>query len=86
MERLGVAVIGAGLVGAAVAYDLAVAGVKTVVLEVAAGASRSNSGVVHTGFESDSGAFETEMIRVQADRWRQVFDSLGAPYRVTECG
>jgi glycerol-3-phosphate dehydrogenase len=85
VERFEVAVIGAGLIGAAVAYDLATAGVKVVVLEaereLAAGASRSNSGVVHTGFDSEPGTFETEMIRSQAGRWREVFDALGVPYR-----
>jgi glycerol-3-phosphate dehydrogenase len=85
VERFEVAVIGAGLIGAAVAYDLATAGVKVVVLEaereLAAGASRSNSGVVHTGFDSEPGTFETQMIRSQAGRWREVFDALGVPYR-----
>jgi len=87
MERTDVAVIGAGLVGAALGYDLAMAGVNTLVLEAedepAAGASRSNSGVVHTGFDSEPGTLETEMIQAQAARWRSVFDALTIPYRVT---
>lgn len=87
MDRFDVAVVGAGLVGAAVAYDLAAGGVRTVVLEaeaeLAAGASRSNSGVVHTGFDSEPGTLETEMIRRQSARWRGVFDSLEVPYRET---
>ncbi len=86
MERVEVAVVGAGLVGAAVAYDLAAAGVRAVVLEgaaeLAAGASRSNSGIVHTGFDSTPGTLETAMIRDQARRWRAIFDALGVPYRV----
>lgn len=87
MDRFDVAVVGAGLVGAAIAYDLAARGVRTVVLEAeketAAGASRSNSGVVHTGFDSVPGEFETDMIRAQSARWRGVFDSLKIPYRET---
>ena len=87
MERTDVAIIGAGLVGAAVGYDLAMAGVDTLVFEAegepAAGASRSNSGVVHTGFDSDPGTLETEMIRAQSARWQSVFDALEVPYRVT---
>ena len=87
MERFEVAVVGAGLVGAAIAHDLGARGVRTVVLEAekeaAAGASRSNSGVVHTGFDSVPGEFETAMIRAQSARWRGVFDSLGIPYRET---
>jgi len=87
LERFDVAVVGAGLIGAAIAYDLAARGVRAVVLEAekepAAGASRSNSGVVHTGFDSVPGEFETAMIRAQSARWRDVFDSLRIPYRET---
>ncbi len=86
MENVDVAVVGAGLIGAAVAYDLQAAGVRAVVLEAAgepaAGVSRSNSGIVHTGFDSTPGTLETAMIRAQAGRWRAVFDTLGVPYRV----
>ncbi len=67
MENVDVAVVGAGLIGAAVAYDLQAAGVRAVVLEAAgepaAGVSRSNSGIVHTGFDSTPGTLETAMIR-----------------------
>lgn len=86
MTDVDVVVVGAGLVGAAVAFDLRRAGCRVVVLEregdLAAGASRSNSGVLHTGFDSTPGTFETQMIRDQAGRWRGVFDALNIPYRV----
>lgn len=86
MPELDVIVIGTGLVGAAVAHDLRRAGHTVMVLEreqeLAAGASRSNSGVLHTGFDSEPGTFETRMIREQAARWPQVFDELNIPYRV----
>lgn len=85
-ERTHVAIIGAGLVGAAIAYDLAARGVRSLVLEAAAdvgaGASRSNSGIVHTGFDSSPGTLETAMIRAQATRWQRVFAALNVPYRV----
>jgi len=80
-----VAVIGAGLVGAAVSFDLVAAGARVVVFEtendIAAGASRSNSGILHTGFDSKPGSFETSMILAQNARWPAVFDRLGIPYR-----
>jgi len=86
MLEYDVIVVGAGLVGAAVAYDLRRAGHAVVVLEreqeLAAGASRSNSGVLHTGFDSPPGTFETQMIRHQAQRWLPIFDELNIPYRV----
>ena len=85
-SELDVIVIGAGLVGAALAYDLRRSGYAVVVLErereLAAGVSRSNSGVLHTGFDSEPGTFETRMIRDQARRWPQIFDDLDIPYRV----
>lgn len=86
MPEHDVIVIGTGLIGAAVAHDLRRAGHGVLVLErekeLAAGASRSNSGVLHTGFDSEPGTFETQMIRRQAGRWRPLFDELNIPYRV----
>jgi glycerol-3-phosphate dehydrogenase len=86
LEQVDVAVVGAGIVGAAVAFDLAAMGIDVTVLEAAsepaAGATRSNSGVIHTGFDSEPGTLETEMIRAQAARWTEIFDTLKIPYRI----
>lgn len=86
MEHFDVVVVGAGLVGAAVAHDLSAAGARTLVVEAgpepAAGVSRSNSGILHTGFDSTPGTFETEMILEQGKRWPALFTKLGIPYRV----
>jgi glycerol-3-phosphate dehydrogenase len=80
-----IAIIGSGLVGAAIAHDLVQWGLKVVVLEregdLGAGASRSNSGVLHTGFDSKPGTLETQLIRKQAERWVSIFDQLGVPYK-----
>ncbi|MEX2542937.1 MAG: FAD-dependent oxidoreductase [Trueperaceae bacterium] len=85
MEQFQVAVVGAGLVGAAVARELHGAGVKTVVLEaapqIAAGASRSNSGILCTGFDAAPQSLEARMILAQGRRWRRVFDELRIPHR-----
>ncbi len=81
-----VVVIGAGLVGSAIAFDLARLGANVIVLEaeseLAAGVSRSNSGVLHTGFDSTPETLETRLIRAQAARWLEIFTALGVPYRV----
>ncbi|HEX7003700.1 MAG TPA: FAD-dependent oxidoreductase [Trueperaceae bacterium] len=86
-EHFDVAVVGAGLVGAAIAHELARAGASTLVLEAgpepAPGASRSNSGILHTGFDSPPGTLETELILEQGRLWRPLFDELGIPYRET---
>jgi glycerol-3-phosphate dehydrogenase len=82
------AVIGGGVVGAGVAYTLARRGVKTVVLEAedepARGASGSNSGILHTGFDSKRGELETELILRAAELRASVVEELGIP--VIRCG
>ncbi|MDQ6781828.1 MAG: FAD-dependent oxidoreductase [Candidatus Eremiobacteraeota bacterium] len=86
--RCGVAVIGAGVVGAAIAHELSGYGVDVIVLEreagPARGASGSNAGIIHTGFEMTAGSFEADMLLANAGRWQPLFDELQVPYRV--CG
>jgi glycerol-3-phosphate dehydrogenase len=83
-----VAIVGGGVVGVAVAYTLARRGVAATLLEaepeLALGASGTNSGILHTGFDSVPGALETELI-VRSARLRDaVIDELGIP--VLRCG
>ena len=83
-----IAVVGGGVVGAAVAYTLARRGVATVVLEAEPGfglaASGTNSGIVHTGFDSPPGELETQLILRAAALRAGVFDDLQVPLR--RCG
>jgi glycerol-3-phosphate dehydrogenase len=83
-----VAVIGGGVVGAAVAYTLSRRGVAAVLLEaedeLARGASGTNSGILHTGFDSKPGELETEMILRAAHLRRPVLEQLDVP--VIRCG
>ncbi len=69
-----VAVVGGGVVGCAVAHALARRGVGAIVLEaepgLALGASGTNSGILHTGFDSRPGALETRLI-LRAARLRE---------------
>ena len=83
-----VAVIGGGVVGAAVLYTLASRGVPAVLLEaeaeLALGASGTNSGILHNGFDSLPGELETELL-LRAARLREpVLDRLSVP--VIRCG
>jgi glycerol-3-phosphate dehydrogenase len=56
-------IIGGGIVGATLAYELAKYKLDIVLLEKEAelsfGVSKANSGIVHTGFQSDPGALKT---------------------------
>jgi glycerol-3-phosphate dehydrogenase len=62
-----VAVIGAGVVGCAIARELARFPVRTVVLEAAddvgAGTSKANSAILHCGFDSTPGTAESRLVR-----------------------
>jgi glycerol-3-phosphate dehydrogenase len=83
-----VAIVGGGVVGAAVAHALARRGVKAIVLEaedeLALGASGTNSGILHTAFDSGPGELETRLILRSAalrDAW---LEAAGIP--VLRCG
>lgn len=83
-----VAVIGGGIVGTAILHTLTHRGVDTILLEadsdLAYQASGTNSGVLHTGFDSTPGQLETELI-VRASKIRPaILDALGVP--VLHCG
>jgi glycerol-3-phosphate dehydrogenase len=65
-EDSDVAIVGGGVVGCAVALALVRRGVATALLEAESepglAASGTNSGILHTGFDSVPGELETELI------------------------
>jgi glycerol-3-phosphate dehydrogenase len=81
-------VVGAGVVGCAVALALARRGVAVALLEAepepGLGASGTNSGILHTGFDSVPGELETELILASAALREPVLRSLEIP--VLRCG
>jgi glycerol-3-phosphate dehydrogenase len=83
-----VAVIGAGVVGCAVALALARRGVSVAQLEAeeepALGASGTNSGILHTGFDSTPGQLETELILASNALREPLLRALAIP--VLRCG
>jgi glycerol-3-phosphate dehydrogenase len=83
-----VAIVGGGVVGTAVAWALARRGVAAVLLEaeqdLALGASGTNSGILHTGFDSPPGELETELILRSAALRPAALDGSGVP--VLHCG
>jgi glycerol-3-phosphate dehydrogenase len=66
-----VAIIGGGVVGVAVAWELARRGHRPLLLEaerrLGLGASAANSGILHTGFDSTPGELETRLILRSAE-------------------
>jgi glycerol-3-phosphate dehydrogenase len=81
-------VIGGGVVGTAVLRELAARGVAATLLEAEAElalcASGTNSGILHTGFDSEPGELETELILRSAELRDPVLERLGVP--VIRCG
>jgi glycerol-3-phosphate dehydrogenase len=83
-----VAVIGGGVVGTAVALAMARRGADTVLYEardeLGQAASGTNSGILHTGFDSTPGELETRLILRAAELREEVLPALGVPVR--RCG
>ena len=83
-----VAIIGGGVVGAMVARELTRQGQKVVLLEksndVAVGASRANSGIVHAGFDAKEGTFKARFNVEGSKMMEAVCKELGVSYN--PCG
>ena len=83
-----IAVIGGGVVGTAVTLALARRGAETVLFEaceeLGRAASGTNSGILHTGFDSPPGELETRLILRAAELRDPVLETLGVPVR--RCG
>jgi glycerol-3-phosphate dehydrogenase len=81
--RFDVAVIGAGIVGCALARAFTLAGAKVAVLEKAVevldGASKGNSAILHTGFDAPEGSVELACIREGYALYHDVRTRLGLP-------
>ncbi|SED79654.1 glycerol-3-phosphate dehydrogenase [Rhizobiales bacterium GAS191] len=82
-----VAIVGAGVVGCAVARRFALAGAKVVVIEkgadILSGASKANSAILHTGFDAPSSSLELELVRAGRQEYLEVRESLGLPLVTT---
>ncbi len=80
--------MGGGVIGCSLAWELACRGVEVVLLEaeqeLATGASGSNSGILHTGFDSSPGELETRMILRSGELRELRLSEAGVP--VMRCG
>jgi len=78
-----IAIIGAGVVGCAMARRFTLDGAKVVVLEKAAdvldGASKANSAILHTGFDAPPGSLEQACIADGYAEYLDIRESLGLP-------
>jgi glycerol-3-phosphate dehydrogenase len=80
-----VIIIGAGVVGCAIARELSRYQLKVLVLDkesdVARGASGRNSGVVHSGIQVPAGSLKARLNIVGSKLFPQLCRQLGVPYR-----
>ena len=87
MERFDVIVIGAGVVGSAVARELARYRLNSCVLEkeldVACGNSSRNTGMLHAGFTYKPGSLKAECAVEGNKEFDQVAKELGVPFKRT---
>src|SRR4051812_23813411 len=88
MRESRIAVVGAGVVGCAAALALARRGASVVLLEAepepGMAASGTNSGILHTGFDSKPGELETQLILRSSALRDELFRALDLP--LLRCG
>ncbi|KQM33030.1 FAD/NAD(P)-binding oxidoreductase [Rhizobium sp. Leaf68] len=76
-----VAIIGAGVVGCAVARRFALAGAKVVIIEkgtdILSGASKANSAILHTGFDAPQGSLELELVKAGRAEYLSIHSQMG---------
>ncbi|WP_245820534.1 NAD(P)/FAD-dependent oxidoreductase [Flavimaricola marinus] len=82
-DRYDIAIIGAGVVGCALARSFAMAGARVVVLEKAHdildGASKGNSAILHTGFDAPTGSLEAACVAAGHAEYLEIRERLGLP-------
>lgn len=87
MERFDIIVIGGGVVGTAVLRSLSAYKAKVLLLEkssdVATGASRANSGIVHAGYDAESGTKKAYFNVKGAAMFPALTQELHVPYKKT---
>lgn len=81
--RFDITVVGAGVVGCAIARRFALSGARVAVIEKAAdildGASKGNSAILHTGFDAPVGSLEQSCIAAGYEEYLAIHGRLGLP-------
>lgn len=84
-QAFDIAVVGAGVVGAAIAAELSRHRCRVVWFEaahdVAEGASKANSAIAGCGYDLPTGSLESELIRESSRQWEPLCRSLDVPFR-----
>ena len=79
-----VAIVGAGVVGCALAYRLSQHRVRVLVVDknydVGEGTSKGNSAIIHTGFDATPGTLESQLVTRASHEWPQLVEKLKVPF------
>ena len=85
MKKYDVAIIGAGVVGGLIARKLAQYKLNICILEkehdVAMGATKANSGIVHAGYDAEPGSLKAKLNVAGSKMMKRVTDELGVKYK-----
>ena len=83
MKNFQVAIVGGGVIGSAIAWELSKYNLDVVVFEmgsdVASGASKANSGVVHSGINSAHSSLKARFCVEGNKMFQALADELGFP-------
>jgi glycerol-3-phosphate dehydrogenase len=83
MSIADVAIVGAGVVGCAMARRFALEGAKVVLLErgtdLLSGASKANSAILHTGFDAPPGSVELSCMQAGYTEYQAIRESFNLP-------
>ena len=85
MAKTDVLIIGAGAVGCAIALELSKYDVQIIVIDknedVGGEASKSNSAIIHTGYDATPGTLESELVVAANSMYDQLTSQLDVPYK-----
>lgn len=85
MQKTDIVVIGAGAVGCAIARELSKYCVDVVVVDknedVGGDASKSNSAIIHTGYDATPGTLESQLVVAANPMYDQLVKDLDVPFK-----
>ena len=85
MLRTDVVVIGAGAVGCAIARELSKYEVSVIVVDknedVGGDASKSNSAIIHTGYDATPGSLESQLVVAANPMYDEICRDLDVPFK-----
>ncbi len=84
-EPYDVAIVGAGVVGCALAFELSRYQLRVLLLDdhydVGEGTSKGNSAIVATGFDAVPGSLESQLVTEASRRWPEIAERFKIPFR-----